>query len=56
MELAVLGAHLRRCVSERGALFSLKSAAETLSRAAAPRLVTIIVLFTFLSILANLVV
>ena len=55
MELAALGVHLRRCASERGALFPLKSAGETLGRFAAPRIVTIMVLFALLSILASLV-
>lgn len=55
MELAALGEHMRRCISERGALFPLKSAAETLSRLAGPRFMTIIVLFALLSIVASLV-
>ena len=55
MELAALGAHLRRCASARGALFPLKSAGETLERFAGPRIVTIAVLFALLSILASLV-
>ncbi|MEP7099432.1 MAG: hypothetical protein ABI781_02915, partial [Burkholderiales bacterium] len=54
-ELAALGEHLRRCAAERGSLFPLKSAAETLNRLAEPRLITIIVLFALLSVLASLV-
>lgn len=54
-ELAALGEHLRRCAAERGSLFSLKSAAETLNRLAEPRLITIIVLFALLSVLASLI-
>lgn len=55
MELVALGEHLRRCVSDRGALFPMKSAAETLRRWTGARIVTIAVLFTMLSILASFV-
>ena len=55
LELAALSEHLRCCVAERGTLFPLKSAAETLNRLVEPRLVTIIVVFALLSVLASLV-
>ncbi len=55
MELAALGEHLRRCASARGALFPLKSAGEALGGFAAPRMITVIVLFTMLSIVASFV-
>lgn len=55
MELAVLGEHLRRCDSERGAWFPLMSTAQTLNRLAGLHVVTIIVLVALSGLLLSFI-
>ena len=54
IELAALRQHLHRCEDQRGALFGLKCAGDALGRFMAPRVVTILVAFALLSVMASL--
>ena len=52
MELAALGDHLALCSAQRPSLIALRLAAQTFNDFVAPRLVTTLVLFTLISIVA----
>lgn len=52
MDLAALEAHLRRCDGERSPIFRLMCAGEATGRFLAPRVVTILVVFTLVSVVA----
>jgi hypothetical protein len=55
LELAALRTHLDLCDTQRGALFSVRCGLDAVGRFAAPRLVTGLILFTLVSIVATCV-
>ena len=53
-ELAALSEHLTRCTGQRGVLFALRCAGESMNEFAAPRLMTTLTLFALLCLVASL--
>jgi hypothetical protein len=55
IELANLGEHLSRCHRQRGSFFALKCMGDSLREFLAPRVMTILVVFAMVSVLASVV-
>jgi hypothetical protein len=55
-EIAALGEHLQNCNSERESLFGLRATADAVNQFAAPRLITILIVFAVVSVIASLVI